>query len=245
MVVKGQQVGESTPAERPSERTEARERATPATHVTNTPAERASSSERSQLSPIERGLRDADWERLLPQLAAYAARRLRRAGWASGYDAEPSKMSVEQLINTSIELALDGTRKWDPSAVDLPGLLRGIIRSITSSERKKFVRSRTTTNSEIVEHHPGLFDSAEDEALAEEERVLLLQTLAAATADDPDLVLLYTTILEGTTKREAIAETLGWSVARVTAARIKLQRRLVRQAPEQFEAVRDGRRRSS
>ena len=137
-------------------------------------------------------------------------------------------MSVEQVVNNAVELCLDGTRTWDPSAVDLPGLLRGIIRSSVSSERKKYVRARTFTNSETVERHAGLADSTEDEIVEEEGRERILSLFASCIEGDGDLQALHDTILDGHLKRDDIAAALGWNVDRVTAARIKLQRRVLK-----------------
>jgi len=168
-------------------------------------------------------------------------------GWAAGRDVEPSKLSVEQLVNTAVESALDGTRNWDPNAVDLPGFLRGIIRSLTSSEKKKAVRSKTHAQSDF-DRLPiiGLVvASPEDDAMEEEGRRAILTSIADAVSDDADLRALYAAILDGATKREDLAETLGWSSDRVIAARIKLQRRLVRRDPQTFAPALEKRRRTS
>jgi hypothetical protein len=194
---------------------------------------------------VRQALRDADWEKLLPGLLAYASHCLRRAGWAAGHDDEPSKMSVEQVVNTAVEHCLDGTRRWDPSAVDLGGLLRGIIRSITSSERKKYVRAKTLTSSDAVDGCMIVADSREDTLLEEEGRRELLASVENALEGDADLQALYLAILDGHTKRDDIAAALDWDVDRVTAARIKLQRRLVRHAPEKFAGAREKHRRIS
>jgi hypothetical protein len=194
---------------------------------------------------VRQALRDADWEKLLPGLLAYAAACLRRAGWAAGRDEEASKMSVEQVVNHAVELCLDGTRAWDSSAVDLPGLLRGIIRSLVSSERKKYVRARTVTNSETVERHAGVADSSEDEIVEEEGREAILALVESCAAGDADLLALHGAILDGHLKRDDIAAALGWNVDRVTAARIKLQRRLLKKAPEAFADVCEKQRRIS
>jgi len=193
---------------------------------------------------LRKALREADWEKMLPNLLAYAARRLRRMGWVNGRDEEPGPMSVEQLVNTAIEHCLDGTRTWDSTSVDLAGFLRGIIRSLASSERKKHVRAKTFAKDDL-EPYVAPADSIEDEAVAEEGRREILGAVEECVNDDADLSALYLAILDGHMKREDIAEALGWDVDRVTAARIKLQRRLVRTAPEMFAATRDKRRRVS
>ena len=175
---------------------------------------------------LRSALRDADWEILLPSLVGYAARRLRRAGWGAGRDEEPSRLSVEQLVQTAVEHCLDGTRTWDSSAVDLGGFLRGVIRSLTSSERKKHVRAPRVVSDGGLEQEPSPAGNPESEAIEEEARSALLSSFAEAARGDPDLEALYATVLDGATKREDIAAALGWDPARVSAARIKLQRRL-------------------
>jgi hypothetical protein len=177
-------------------------------------------------------------------LLGYAANRLRRVGWAAGRDEEPSKLSVEQLVNMAVEACLDGSRTWNPETVDFPGFLRGIIRSLTSSEKKSAVRSKTHAQSDFERLVP-LASSPEDDAIEEEGRQKVLATIEEAIGDDADLGAIYGAILDGAIKREDIAASLGWSVDRVTAARIKLQRRLVRISPDQFASALEKRRRTS
>lgn len=176
---------------------------------------------------LRQALRDADWEALLPGLLGYAANRLRRVGWAAGRDEEPSRLSVEQLVNMAVEACLDGSRSWNPDAVDFPGFLRGVIRSLTSSEKKSAVRSKTHARSDFERIVP-LASSPEDETIEEEGRRNILGTIERAIGDDAELRALYEAIIDGAIKREELAASLGWSVERVSAARIKLQRRLVR-----------------
>lgn len=183
---------------------------------------------------LQEALQNADWEALLPGLLAYAAARLRRVGWASGRDTEPSRLSVEQVVNSAVEACLDGTRVWNSDAVDLPGFLRGVIRSLTSSAKKSAVRSKTHAQADFDGLVP-LAASPEDDAVEEEGRREILAALETAVADDADLKALYLAVLDGATKREDLAAALGWRADRVTAARIKLQRRLIKHAPHLFE----------
>jgi hypothetical protein len=190
---------------------------------------------------IREALRSADWEKLLPELRTSAYFHLRRKGWAAGRDEEPSRMSVDQAVNTAIERALT-TREWDPEKVDLLGFLRGIIRSLTSTERKAEVRAKQRIAGRAEELVIPV-DSHEDEIIDEEGQHELCEAVESCTTGDADLEAFYLAIIDGNVKREAIAEALGWDVDRVTAARIKLQRRLVRTAPELFADVRERRRR--
>lgn len=192
--------------------------------------------------PLRQALRDAHWEALLPGLLGYAANRLRRVGWASGRDTEPSRLSVEQLVNSAVEACLDGSRVWNPDAVDLAGFLRGVIRSLTSAAKKSAVRSKTHAQADFEGLVP-LGASPEDDAVEEEGRVEILASLEVAVAGDPDLKALCGAILDGATKREELADALGWRAERVTAARIKLQRRLVQRAPHIFVPALEKRRR--
>lgn len=182
--------------------------------------------------PLRLALREADWEALLPGLVAYASACLRRAGWANGRDFEPSKMSVEHVVNQAIEHCLDGSRVWDPTNVDLPGFLRGVIRSLVSAERKRYVKRRTFAASDLLENANIAMEvttaSPEDEAVDEEARGALVADVEACARGDADLEALLAAILDGNTKREQLVEALGWTPERVSVARKKLQRRLVR-----------------
>ncbi len=226
---------------------------------------RPMSAEDKDSARLRAALREADWEKLLPGLIAYAAGRLRRVGWAAGRDVEPSKLSVEQLVNSAVLGCLDGSRRWDPEAVDLAGFLRGVIRSLASSEKKKAVRAKTDARGDLSLGSLGssgslngdasvdagaqlirIQDSAESELVREEGRRAILRSIEACIDGDDDLRALYHIVIEeGATKRDEIARLLGWSPSRVTAARIKLQRRLVRHAPDTFSPPRrDGERRA-
>lgn len=220
---------------------------------------RPMSAEDKDSARLRAALGEADWEKLLPGLIAYAAGRLRRVGWAAGRDVEPSKLSVEQLVNSAVLGCLDGSRRWDPEAVDLAGFLRGVIRSLASSEKKKAVRAKTDARGDLTLGSVGgmngdasgaqlirIQDSAESELVREEGRRAILRSIEACIDGDDDLRALYRVVIEeGATKRDEIARLLGWSPSRVTAARIKLQRRLVRHAPDTFSPPRcDGERRA-
>jgi hypothetical protein len=182
---------------------------------------------------LDRAIRDATWESLLPRLAAYAETRLRRVGWAAGKDQQPSGASVKEVVNIAIERCLDGQRKTFTAADDLETFLRGVIRSVVSDTKKGAVRGKATPTEDA-----GLNTSSDeplaDEILAENGRSDILAAAAACAEGDPALETLYLTVLEGYVKRDDLAEVLGWSAAEVTAARNKLQRRLLAEWPALF-----------
>jgi hypothetical protein len=186
---------------------------------------------------VRSALREADWDALLPRLVAYAERRIRRVGWIIGKDEEPSAMSVEEVINDAIDRCLTGSRTWgvdDPP--ELGAFLCGVIRSITSISRKKLKRNRTDSvedrGVEPADPTPSIESILSDED--DEGRRAVRAAVEACVKGDDKLESLYLAIIGGDVKREAIASTLGWSPDEVTAARNKLQRRLVAQFPAMF-----------
>ena len=176
----------------------------------------------------------ADWEALLPSLAAYAETCLRRAGWAEGRDTQPAAASVQDVVNRAIEHCLGGERSWTPDAVaNLCGVLCGVISSLVYSQRKSSRKDKATASPDAGRDYADEAPAA-DEQLAEHDRSSLLEAVAKCAEDDDELSALYLAILEGSVKRDDLAEALGWSADAVTAARNKLQRRLVARFPEQF-----------
>ena len=188
----------------------------------------------TQPRDLERAIKEADWERLLPRLANYAERRLRRVGWGAGQDNEPSRASVMEVVNTAIERCLDGRRNWTDNATDdLEMFLCGAIKSVTSSAKKAAVRDKATATEDAgAESAHG--DPLPDELLAEHDRSTILAAAAKCVEDDEELQALYLAILEGHHKPAEIAELLGASVSVINTSRIKLQRRLVAGFPELF-----------
>ena len=92
---------------------------------------------------IEKLINEANWDKLMPELVNYADNLIRRYGWR-GFS--PRKGPRGQLLandknaddfsQEAIRRLLDGRRKWNPDKVDLLGVLKGIIKSIISSELK-------------------------------------------------------------------------------------------------------------
>lgn len=195
-----------------------------------------------------KALREADWEKLLPRLAAYAEQCLRRAGWASGRDSEPDRISVMDVVNTAIERSCDGRRKWnETNPPELVAFLCGVIRSLVSDERKMFKRERTLADVEAIDaavDSAALPGSADDDEAENDGRSAICFAVESCTKGDEMLELFHLAVLDGKTKREDIAAALGWSVDQVSAARTKLQRRLIKRFPEEFAAAKKKRRTS-
>lgn len=186
---------------------------------------------------LRAALREADWEALLPRLVAYTERRLRRVGWVVGKDEEPSAVSVEEVINLAIDKCLIGSRNWnEDDPPELGAFLCGVIKSISSISRKKRKRDRTDSIEDIgpdaADPAPSI-ESVLGEADDEGRRAVRAAFEACVKGDDK-LESLYLAIIDGNLKREEIAKALGWTPDEVSAARNKLQRRLVAQFPAQF-----------
>lgn len=154
-------------------------------------------------------------------------------------------MSVEQAVNTAIERCLEGRRRWnDNDPPDFLAFLCGVIRSVVSDEKKMACRHKTDPDPDAVdaatdpttEHDPADGLDADTSAVCD--------AVEACAKGDDALESYYLSVLGGNTKREAIAEDLGWSSEAVTAARNKLQRRLLKQFPQEFASAKK-RRRSS
>lgn len=196
---------------------------------------------------LRAALREADWEALLPRLVDYTERRLRRLGWTVGEDKEPSVVSVREMIDEAIDRCLTGSRNWnadDPP--ELGAFLCGVIKSITWAAKKKQLRSKIDS---LEGQHETTADPqpSVETVLADEQddgRRAVRAAFDECVKGDDKLELLYLAILDGNLKREEIATALDWSSDEVTAARIKLQRRLVAQFPGLFASFRKTRVRS-
>jgi hypothetical protein len=197
-------------------------------------------------SNVLKALKAADMSKVLPPLRAEAYRRLRHAGMAEGRKTEPSTVSVEQLVAFAIERAID-SRTWDPSRVDFIGFLRGVVKSLAWSEVKRVLRAKTYASADLEGYMTVaemVAKSPEDEAIAEENRQEFFADVAACAAGDDHLELLLLAVLDVDVgiKRAEIAAALGWDEDQVSAARVKLQRRLLKESPARFHAVRERRR---
>ena len=154
-------------------------------------------------------------------------------------------MSVEQAVNTAIERCLEGRRRWNEDAPpDLVAFLCGVIRSVVSDEKKMASRDKAVRD-------PAAVDAAVDPKTDDGEtggidsdRSAVCDAVEACAKGDEVLESFYLSVLDGNTKREDIAANLGWPPEAVTAARNKLQRRLLKRFPNEFASAKK-RRRSS
>jgi hypothetical protein len=179
-------------------------------------------------------LRDVDWDALLPRLVAHAEWRLRRVGWSAGEDREPSAMTVQQVINTAVERCLEGRRRWSESCPDLEIFLKGVIDNIVWTAKRSALRDKAESAPDAGIETADDSPSAENALAAEQGRAALCAAFETCVDGDPKLQDLYLAILDGNVKRDDIAQTLGWSAEEVSAARVKLKRRLLSKFPEMF-----------
>lgn len=173
----------------------------------------------------------ADLEKMLPRLATYAEKRLGRVGWFSTAKLQTHKMNPKDLVDLAIERCLAGKRHWKKQSgySDLEWFLRGVIKSLLSAAVKADKRDQADLDDEgNVDRVDVATDSARMECIE------VVEVIESCASDDEDLSAFYLTVLDGHTKREDIAAALGWDVARVTAARVKLQRRLESRYPDKF-----------
>lgn len=180
-------------------------------------------------------LRDADWDKILPQLVDYADKRLRRLGWAKGANTLPSAAEATQLVDEAIVRSLAGDRRWnEDDPPELVAFLCGVIRSISSDEKKAVTKMGPMESfdsphieSELKHAVPTPEELVREGAWNDKR----LGHLRAAIEGDEDLQLLYMAIVEeGCERRDEIAECLGWDPDKVSVLRKKLNRRLTQSA---------------
>lgn len=193
-----------------------------------------------------KALNEADWEDLLPRLVDYAEWRLFCAGWLDGRHQEPNRMSAKEAVDIAVERCLTGRRRWnEENPPDLAAFLCGVIKSLVSDELKAFTRDKADLVGGDIEEvadpaATGGFDGV-DEA---DGTSAICDAVEACVKGDEDLELYRLAVLDGNTNRDDIAAALGWAPAKVSAQRIKLQRRLLSQFPGEFAAIKNKRRAS-
>jgi DNA-directed RNA polymerase specialized sigma24 family protein len=170
-------------------------------------------------SRLSEALHSEAFVSILPALLAYASRRLRRIGWASGIDRAPSAAEAGDVVNGAVEACLEGAWVW-PDDMDLETFISGVMWSQLGHQKRK--ASRTWTRS--LEDAEELAAQRVLEELVEHRR--LLAAVGATLADDDEASAVLRAIDDGNTKRAQIAAELGWSVERLKAVRVRMNRRL-------------------
>jgi hypothetical protein len=184
---------------------------------------------------LRAALRDADWPTLMERLANYAERRLRWTGWITDRKTAAHTMTPYELVNHAVDRCIEGKRHWykDAGYPNLESFLRWVIRSLLSTEIKADARDRADfADDGIVEGNSD--EPSPEDAVADRERTAVTAAVEACVDGDDDLEAFYMTVLDGHVRREDIAETLGWTAERASAARVKLQRRLLAKHPDLF-----------
>ncbi len=158
-------------------------------------------------------------EEATPRLVAYAARRLRRVGWAEGDDDIPSAVQAEEACANAIVSFLDGTRSW-PEDVGVETLLYGIIKSQIFHARHSGVQETTP-----IEDAPELAapPSRRDDAI---DGWRLLSAIGQVLAPDRETSALFDAMRDDNTTPAMQAAALEWTAERVKAAHVKMGRRL-------------------
>lgn len=111
----------------------------------------------------------AEWERIVLNLASYAAYLLKRLSWHTG--AIPMGVEAGDLALMSIEALFDDTRKWNPSSnPDLLKYLKSVVKSKVSHlyELKEYnitVRDVVTEDGKTVEELRKKADPSDDHAV--------------------------------------------------------------------------------
>jgi DNA-directed RNA polymerase specialized sigma24 family protein len=183
-------------------------------------------------------LREADWETIGIQLAAYARWKARNLHWRTGGTGDLAKgKTPEDVAGEAIEKALDGTRALNLEAHDdLLDCLKSIVDSDISHlaksadnirqhsfrenedgeelrDKLEFEAEQHNYN-ELISQQPG--DPGDHVAkLDEQEAEGRIDGLLRSLADEKDLMEVLDVMLEGETKPKDIAERLKISVSDV------------------------------
>lgn len=134
----------------------------------------------------------------------------------------------EDLVQEAMLRFLDGSREWNPK-IALEVFLMGIIRSLASTRAKSQVRIPVQL---VDDHDSPLFGSTPPEQgideilIREESERRFFEIASEAVVGDPELTDYFRHADAGS--RADVSKALGWDPSRVTAARIKLQRRMRR-----------------
>jgi RNA polymerase sigma factor (sigma-70 family) len=185
-----------------------------------------------------RKLDQADWQRIVLDLASYAVSLVALRQWKTGDGMLPKGHTPEDLAYEAIRLVFEGDRQWNPERdPDLLRYLKSVVKSLVSHlVRSKDHRARTSTRTEeqleaveqAVAEVPATSASPEQEffGAADNARVAMLVDLVHGCANgDDELELIVLELSEGKKPRE-IADSLGMPIDRVYQCLQKLQRRI-------------------
>jgi DNA-directed RNA polymerase specialized sigma24 family protein len=175
-------------------------------------------------------LNRVDWSAMTPRLVRCAQRHLLSARWTSDGFGQPNGMEVQELIHEAVQRTLEKRRKWNRADMpDLVAFLCNVMRSICGHARADAARAELRANvdpGEDPEMTPP--PTPEDEVMHRERAHPLLQGLAEETAGDEDMELFVAAVEFAGSRREDIAEELGWSSDKVSVVKKKIQRRLMK-----------------
>ena len=124
----------------------------------------------------------------------------------------------------------------DSRCDDLEVFLKGVIKSLAHSAKKSAARQKVELSVDNRRPPAAVATAAVDPNVDESDddgESEVLAAVAACADGDADLEAYYVAVADEDT-RDDVASRLGWNAARISAARTKLQRRLISQFPELF-----------
>ena len=166
---------------------------------------------------------------MLPRLVAYAARRLRRAGWGDGRDYAPAGSEAEDVVHKAILSCFLGKRPWPPG-MPLERFLLGAIKSVAYHE----VEARRRRREDGLEDGEERAAPASQRDAAMDRRRLIAAIERDLEGKDPEVETLFAAYMDagGDSTRGDIAEALGWTPERVTRVRARMNGLLARMGYE-------------
>lgn len=176
-------------------------------------------------------LTEADSERL----DEFARNRVRRLG------PKAAGVTPRELLNDAIMAVLEGTRRWNPEKVDLPGLLIGSMRSITSNWARKYepdeqpvLESDLRRKTSDDEQHQTAFDTAESPEPNPEQALLanqptgeqqLVEQIEQIFAEDADATWVLECWADGM-DGPAIKQFLDWTETQLNTTVRRMRRKI-------------------
>ena len=193
------------------------------------PEEKAATPD--QIRAAIESLTEADFERL----DEFAKNRVRRLG------PKAAGITARELLNEAVVSILDGTRRWNPEKVDLPGLLIGAMRSITSNWARKYdpdeglvLESDLKRRRSDAEAGTTVFDTAESKEPNPEQVLLaskpsreqlLVERIEQLFTDDPDANWVLECWADGM-DGPAIKQLLEWTETQLNTTVRRIRRKI-------------------